>query len=73
MASPYLRFDARRVAVSLAAALVLVPLVSLATKAIVEGATSLTYEIHWFETVPLIVLGVAFVLNGWLNERAESE
>lgn len=68
--SPYLTFQPRRVALSLLAALVVVPAGALVTKTLVEGLTSLTYTIHWTETVPVIVLAVAFVINGMLGERA---
>lgn len=72
MTSPYLTFEAPRVGMSVLAALVIVPLLSLLMKVLVEAATSLTYTIHWFETVPVIVLVFAFVINGLLNERAEA-
>lgn len=62
-------FRPGRVAASLVAALVIVPVLAVVTKAIVEGTTDLVYTIHWFETVPLLVVLVAFVVNGWLNER----
>lgn len=71
MSSPLLTFRPRRVAGSLLAALVLVPVLALATKLVVEATTPLVYEIHWFETVPLIVLAFAFAINGYWNEQAE--
>lgn len=67
--SPYLTFQPTHVALSLLAGLVLVPIFAVATKALVEGASDLTYTIHWFETVPVLVLLVAFVVNARLNER----
>lgn len=71
--SPYLTFRPRRVAASLALGAGLVVLVAFAAKAVVEGLTSFTYTIHWLETVPVLVLGVAFLANAWLNERAEEQ
>lgn len=68
--SPYLTFRPRRVAASVAVALVGVPVLAVVVKGLVEGFTDLTYTIHWLETVPLLMLLVAFVANGWLNERA---
>lgn len=73
MASAYLHFEPRRVAVSLAIGVLAVVASAFATKALVEGLTSFTYTIHWFETVPVLVLLVAFVANGWLNERARDD
>lgn len=67
----YLRFEPRTAVLALGLALALVPLGALLTKQLVEGATDLTYTIHWLETVPLVVLAVAFLLNGLLNERRE--
>lgn len=72
MASPYLTFEPKRVAGSLLAAVVLVVVLAFVAKAVVEGLTDLTYTIHWFETVPFLVVGAAFVLNAMWNERAES-
>lgn len=66
--SPFLVFQWRIAAGSLLAALVLVPLFALVTKLVVEAASDLTYTIHWFETVPLIVVLVAFLINGYWNE-----
>lgn len=67
--SPYLTFRPARAAISLLVGLVLVPVLAVVAKAVVEAATDLVYTIHWFETVPVLVLLVAFVVNGWLNER----
>lgn len=67
--SPYLTFQPARVALSLLAGLVVVTIFAVSTKALVEGTTDLTYTIHWFETVPVLVLLVAFVVNARLNER----
>lgn len=72
MASPFLTFRIHRVAGSLLAALVLVPALAVATKTLVEGLTPLVYEIHWLETVPVLVLATAFVVNAWLNDRADT-
>ncbi|MDX1611287.1 MAG: hypothetical protein R3185_02885 [Candidatus Thermoplasmatota archaeon] len=52
------------------AALVIVPVVGLTTKVVVEGVTSWTYTIHWFETVPVLVVALAVALNGQWNQRA---
>lgn len=68
--SPYRTFRPKRVAVSLLAAVAIVSVGAFAMKALIESTTSLTYTIHWFETVPLLVLAVAFVVNGALNEHA---
>lgn len=68
--SPFFSFHPRTVALSLVIALVVVLLFALGMKQLVEGLTSFTYTIHWFETVPFLVLAVAFAVNGWLNERA---
>lgn len=70
MASAYLHFEPQRVAASLAIAIFAVVVSAYAMKGLIEGFTSFTYTIHWFETVPVLVLLVAFVANGWLNERA---
>lgn len=70
MTSAYLHFEPRRVAASLAIGVLAVVASAYLAKTAVEGLTSFTYTIHWFETVPLLVLLVAFVANGWLNERA---
>lgn len=67
--SPYLTFQPARVALSLLTGLVVVTIFAVTTKALVEGTTDLTYTIHWFETVPVLVLLVAFVVNARLNER----
>lgn len=67
--APYLVFRPRRVLVSLTASALLVPAVALAAKAVIEALTSLTYTIHWLETVPLLVGLFAFVLNGAWNRR----
>ncbi len=67
--SPYLTFQPARVALSLLAGLVVVTIFAVTTKALVEETTDLTYTIHWFETVPVLVLLVAFVVNAWLNDR----
>lgn len=66
---PYRTFVPRRVALSLAASLLAVAL-ALVAKAVVESLTPLTYTIHWLETVPLLVLLLAFILNGAWNQRA---
>lgn len=43
-----------------------------AAKWIVESTTDLLYEIHWLETVPLITLLFAFVLQRmWRPEQAD--
>lgn len=73
MASPYLTFEPKRVAGSLVAAFVLVVALAFVAKAVVEGLTDLTYTIHWFETVPFLVAGAAFVLNAMWNERAPED
>lgn len=69
--SPYWTFRPARVGLSLLAGLIVVPLFAVATKGLVEGTSDLTYTIHWLETVPPLVLLVAFVVNARLNERAE--
>lgn len=69
--SPYLTFQPARVALSLLTGLVVVTIFAVATKALVEGTTDLSYTIHWFETVPVLVVLVAFVVNARLNERAQ--
>lgn len=73
MGSPYWTFRPRRVAASLAIGLAGVAGFAVLAKALVEGFTGFTYTIHWFQTVPVLVLLVAFVANGWLNERAGEE
>lgn len=67
--SAYLTLEPRNAVLSVVAAVVVVVVVGVVTKALVEGLTSFTYTIHWFETVPVLVLLVAFAVNGWLNER----
>lgn len=54
---------------SLAAATVLVPALAVAAKAAVEALTTLTYTIHWAETVPFLVVAFAFVIHAAWNER----
>jgi hypothetical protein len=71
--SPYLTFHPRRVAGSLTIALVLVPALALVTKTLVEGLTPLAYEIHWLETVPVLVVLFALGINGLWNERARED
>lgn len=70
--SVYLTFRPRRVVASLALGVAVVVTVAFLARALVEGLTSFTYTIHWLETIPLLVVGVAFVVNAWLNERAET-
>lgn len=68
--SPYLMFRPGTVLISVASAVIVVSAFAVAAKLAVEGLTSLSYTIHWRETVPLLVLAVAFVVNGSLNRRS---
>lgn len=67
--SVYLQFEPRKLATSLALALILVPALAVAAKAVVESLTPYTYEIHWLETVPVLILGFTLFINGELNRR----
>ncbi len=77
MAGWWTTFTLKRTGLAFVASLSGVPLLALVTKALVEGFMDTTYEIHWFETVPLIILLFTWVGNRYLNEyhtrRAEHE
>lgn len=69
MAGLWTTFTLKRTGLALVASLLIAPLFALVTKALVEGFTDTTYEIHWFETVPSIILLFTLVRNRLLNEH----
>lgn len=61
--------EPRALAASLGLAALVVPVLALATKFVVEALTSLVYEIHWFETVPFLIVAFAYVFYRALAPR----
>ncbi|MGB0653027.1 MAG: hypothetical protein ACPGQL_07480 [Thermoplasmatota archaeon] len=53
----------QRWGVALAASFVAVAVLANIAKLVVEGATDYSYTIHWYETVPLLVVGFAYLLQ----------
>lgn len=66
---PYWTVEPRQAAASVVLGTVAVAVLAMAAKLAVETATELSYTIHWFETVPLLALGMAWVINGEWNQR----
>lgn len=63
---------AARWAVAALVGFAVVAILAHAAKWIIESTTDLVYEIHWRETVPLITLLFAFVLQRmWRPEQAD--
>ncbi len=69
MAGWWTTFTLKRTGLALLASQVIVPLLSILVKTIVEGLTDMVYEIHWFESVPVVVLLSTLVGNRFLNEH----
>lgn len=61
----------RATPLAILAAFAIVSMMALVAKVIIEGATTLSYEIHWTTTVPPLVLALALVLNARMNVRAQ--
>lgn len=69
MAGWWTTFALKRTGLAFVAAVILVPVPSIVVKTLVEGLTDMVYEIHWLESVPLIILLFTFVGNRLLNEH----
>lgn len=69
-ADPYWIFDARRLAASAGLGFVAVAVVAVLAKTVIEAASTVTYTIHWIETVPLLTLAFAWIIHGeWARRR----
>lgn len=63
----------RRWALAIVVGFAIVAVLALVMQQIMERAFGIGYEIHWFETVPFIVVIFAYVLQrGWRPREPEA-